>query len=423
VDVESLILVSVDDHCVEPPDMFEGRVPAKYVDRAPKLITRDDGTNAWLYNGETVGNVALNAVAGRPQEEYGLEPTSFSEIRPGCYDIHERIKDMDANGILGSLCFPSFPQFCGQLFARSDDKDLALAMVRAYNDWHIDAWCGSYPGRFIPCPIPPIWDPEIMAAEIRRCAAKGARAMTFSENPSKLGWPSFHSDHWAPVWRAASEEGVVLLLHIGSSSQQVITAPDAPIDCLITLTPINIVQAAADLVWSPVLRQYPDIKFALSEGGIGWIPYLLERLDYNYHHHRAWTGQDFGDKLPSQVFNEHVITCFIDDAFGLASREFLNMDNVTWECDYPHSDSTWPNSPEQLGKALDRLSAEEVAKVTHLNAMHHFGYDPFSVIPKEDCTVGALRRRAAGHDVSIRSTNASKVGRHATRSVDLLGPR
>src|SRR4029077_6805827 len=147
---------------------------------------------------------------------------------------------------------------------RTKDKDVALAMVRAYNDWHIDASCGTYPGRFILCPIPPIWEPEVLAAAMRRVAAKGARVMTFSENPSKLGWPSFHSDHWAPVWRAASAEGGGLLPPTGSSSQQVITAPDAPIDCLITLTPINIVQAAADLVWSPVLRGYPDIKFALS---------------------------------------------------------------------------------------------------------------------------------------------------------------
>jgi hypothetical protein len=208
-------------------------------------------------------------------------------------------------------------------------------------------------------------------------------------------------------------------MHIGSSSQTVVTSVDAPIDCLITLTPINIVQAAADLVWSPVLRKFPDVKFALSEGGIGWIPYLLERLDYNYQHHKAWTGQDFGDKLPSQVFNEHVITCFIDDAFGLASRAFLDMDNVTWECDYPHSDSTWPNSPELLSKTLAGLTDEEIAKITHLNAIRHFHYDPFSQIPRDQATVGALRQRAAGHDVAIRSTNASKVGQHATRSVDL----
>ena len=423
MDVDSLVLVSVDDHVVEPAHLFERWAPSKIREQAPKYVVKPDGNEVWQFLGAEMANVGLNAVAGRPPDEYGLEPTSRAQMRPGCYDIDERVKDMDANGVLGSLCFPSFPQFCGQLFARTDDKDVALAMVRAYNDWHLDAWCGAYPGRFIPCPIPPIWDPQVMAAEVRRVAAKGAHAMTFSENPSKLGWPSFHSDHWDPVWEAASDEGVVLLLHIGSSSQSVITAPDAPIDCLITLTPINIVQAAADLVWSPVLRKFPDVKFALSEGGIGWVPYFLERVDYNYQHHRAWTLQDFGDKLPSQVFNEHVVTCFIDDAFGLASRAFLDMDNVTWECDYPHSDSTWPNSPETLGKALQDLSDEEIAKVTHLNAMRHFGYDPFSVFREEDCTVAALRRRAAGHDVSIRSTNATRVGRHARRSVDLGAPR
>ena len=301
--------------------------------------------------------MALNAVAGRPKEEYGIEPTSFAEIRAGCYDIGERVKDMDANGVLGSLCFPSFPQFCGQLFARTKDKDVALAMIRAYNDWHIDEWCGSHPGRFIPLALPAIWDPEVMAAEVRRTAAKGAHAVTFSENPSKLGWPSMHSDHWDPFWQACSDEGVVACMHIGSSSQMVITSDDAPIDCLITLTPINIVQAATDLIWSPGFRKFPDVRVALSEGGIGWIPYFLERIDYQYSQHHTWTGQDFGDQLPSEVFDEHVLTCFIDDRFGVASRNFLNMDNVMWECDYPHSDSTWPFSPEELGRLPRRVSA------------------------------------------------------------------
>ena len=317
---------------------------------------------------------------------------------------------MDANGVLGSLCFPSFPQFCGQLFARTPDKDQALAMVQAYNDWHIDEWCGTHPGRFIPCPIPAMWDPEAAAAEVRRTAAKGAHAVTFSENPNKLGWPSIHSDHWDPFWRACEEEDVTVCMHIGSSSSLVITAPDAPIDVLITLTPINIVQAAADLVWSPVFRKFPNLKVALSEGGIGWIPYFLERVDYNYQKHRAWTGQDFGDKLPSEVFNEHVITCFIDDQFGIASHEFLNMDNVTWECDYPHSDSTWPTAPEQVWKSIQTLSEENINKVTHLNAMKHFSYDPFASIPKEQATVRALRERAIGHDIAIRSQGKRAAG-------------
>ena len=150
MDINDMVLVSVDDHVVEPPHLFEGRLPAKYADLAPQFVTRDDGTNAWVYEGQEIANVALNAVAGRPPEEYGMEPTSFAELRAGCYDIDERVKDMDANGVLGSLCFPSFPQFCGQLFARTEDKDVALAMVRAYNDWHIDEWCGTPPGPVHP---------------------------------------------------------------------------------------------------------------------------------------------------------------------------------------------------------------------------------------------------------------------------------
>jgi predicted TIM-barrel fold metal-dependent hydrolase len=419
VDVEDLIMVSVDDHVVEPANLFDGRLPAKYQDLAPRFITRDDGTNAWVYEGAEIGNVALNAVAGRPPEEYGIEPTALDELRPGTYDIHERVKDMDANGLLGSLCFPSFPQFCGQLFARTADKDVALAMVRAYNDWHIDEWCGSYPGRFIPCSLPAIWDPETLAAEVRRTAAKGCHAVTFSENPNKLGWPSFHSDHWDPFWKACSDENVVVCMHIGSSSEITITAPDAPFDVIITLTPMNIVKAAADLIWSPVLRKFPHLKVALSEGGIGWIPYFLERIDYNYQKHRAWTGQDFGDKLPSQVFNDHVITCFIDDHFGMASRSYLDMDNVCWECDYPHSDSTWPTAPEQFMKQMAGVDRSDLDRVSHLNAMRHFSYDPFSVIPKEEATVGALRRRAVGHDVSIQSKAKRFSGPSSRMAADL----
>jgi predicted TIM-barrel fold metal-dependent hydrolase len=424
MDINDMVLVSVDDHVVEPPDLFANHLAAKYADLAPQFVTRADGTNAWVYEGQEISNVALNAVAGRPREEYGMEPTSLDQLRPGCYDIDERVKDMDANGVLGSLCFPSFPQFCGQLFARTEDKDVALAMIQAYNDWHIHEWCGRHPGRFIPCVLPAIWDPEVLAAEVRRTAKLGAHAVTFSENPSKLGWPSLHSDHWDPFWQACSDEEVVVCLHIGSSSQLVITSDDAPIDCLITLTPVNIVQAATDLIFSPMLRKFGQLKVALSEGGIGWIPYFLERIDHNYERHHAWTGMDFGDRLPSEVFNEHVLTCFIDDEFGLASRDFLRMDHVMWECDYPHSDSPWPFAPEALAPQVAGLTADEIAGVTHLNAMRHFSYDPFTALGgREHCTVGARRAQAVGHDVSERSVSPESVGHHATRSVDLAAPR
>ena len=408
MDVDDLILVSVDDHIVEPPDMFDGHLPPRFAGLAPRAIRNEAGDDVWLYEGQELPNIGLNAVAGKPPEEYGIEPTSFAEMRSGCYDVGDRVADMDANGVLGSMCFPSFPQFCGQLFSRTEDKDVAIAMVRAYNDWHIDEWCASHPGRFIPLAIPPIWSPELMADEVHRVAAKGCRAVTFSENPEKLGWPSYHSPHWDPFWRAVSDEGTVVCLHIGSLSQLTITSVEAPINVMITLQPMNIVQAAADILWSRVMTEFPGVTFALSEGGIGWIPYFLERCDYVYEHHQAWTGQDLPMR-PSELFRERFITCFIDDAAGVKNRHDVGLDRITWECDYPHSDSTWPNSPERLAASLDGVPDDEIDAMTHLNTMRLFDYDPFAVHPREECTVGALRARAAGWDISTRSSGKAVV--------------
>jgi len=385
------------------------------------MVTRDDGTDVWLYEGKEIVNIGLNAVAGRPPDEYGMEPTALHEMRAGCYDIHERVRDMDANGVLGSMCFPSFPNLCGQLFSRSKDKESALPILKAYNDWHTDEWCGTYPGRFIPLMLPPIWDPEEMAIEVRRMAAKGCHAVSFSENPEKLKLPSFHSDHWDPFWQACSDEGTLVCLHIGSSSSLVVTAQDAPIDVLITLQPVNILQCAADLMWSPVLRKFPDLRVALSEGGIGWIPYLLERLDWIYTRHHAWTGQDFGNQLPSDVFRDRIVTCFIDDPTGIVIRDRVGIDSICWEADYPHSDSTWPTSPEFFMKSMDGVPDTDIDKISHLNAMRHFQFDPFSVRRREECTVGALRRKAhdAGVDTSPLSVESRRTGPKDTSSTFL----
>jgi predicted TIM-barrel fold metal-dependent hydrolase len=213
-------------------------------------------------------------------------------------------------------------------------------------------------------------------------------------------------------------------MHIGSSSTLVVTADDAPIDVLISLQPVNIVQAAADLLWSPVLRKFPDLRVALSEGGIGWIPYFHERVDWIYTRHHPWTGQDFGGKLPSEVFRERVVKCYIDDLAGLEQRHRVGVDMICWESDYPHSDSTWPTSPEFALRSFEAADVpdDEITAITHENAMRHFRFDPFAARPPEECTVGALRARATDVDVTPKS-----VGKRAqmTKASDLLtaGPR
>ena len=399
VNPDDLIIISVDDHVVEPPDMFEGRLPSKYADRAPRVIENEAGREMWLFEGTEIPNFGLNAVSGRPQEEYGIEPTRFDEIREGCWNVDARVDDMNAGGVLASLCFPSFPQFCGQIFANTEDKDLALAVLQAYNDWHVEEWAGAHPGRFIPLAVIPYWDPELMAAEVRRVHAKGVRAVTWSENPEKLGVPSFHNEHWDPFWKACDELGMVICLHIGSSSAVKLPSVEAPFTTMMNLQPTAVMDTAADLLWSRVIREYPNIRFALSEGSIGWIPYLLERADYVFEHHSRWTGSDFGGKLPSEVFREHFLACFIEDAAGLRLLDLIGSDIVCLEVDYPHSDSTWPHSPERLARHLGHLDADTIAAITHRNAMRHFDFDPFAHRSPEESTVGALRAQATHVDV------------------------
>ena len=411
--VADMVFISVDDHVVEPPDMFEGRMPQQYVDRAPRIVRNDRGDDVWAFEGAKIPNIGLNAVAGRPKEEYGVDPTSYQEMRPGCYDVHERVKDMSAGGCLASMNFPSFPSFSGRLFLGTEDKALAEAVVRAYNDWHIDGWCAAYPDRFIPMAIPMLWDPELTAKEIRRVAEKGCHSLTFTENPATLGLPSFHNEHWDPMWEALVDTGTIMNIHLGSSGQLAITAPDAPMDVMITLQPMNICMAAADLVWSRVFKEYPTLKVALSEGGTGWIPYFLDRLDRTYEMHRAWTGQDFGDKTPSEVFLEHFLTCFVADPVGLALRNEIGVANMCWEMDYPHSDSSWPGAPEEFAEMASRydVSDADIDRITHENAMRWYDFDPFAIRPKERCTVGALRGEVAGHDVSVKSFDTGRVER------------
>ncbi len=399
---EDLILVSVDDHVVEPPDVFVDRLPARFADGAPKLVTKPDGSDQWVFEGVKIPNVGLNAVAGRPKEEYGIEPTSLEEMRPGCYDIHERIKDMNAGGVLAAINFPSFPGFSGRLFAAAEDKDLALAVLRAYNDWHVDEWCGAYPGRLIPQGLVPLWDAQVAADEIARLAAKGVHSVTFTENPATLGYDSFHQASWDPLWKACSDHNVVLSIHLGSSGKLAVTAPDAPVDVMITLQPMNICQAAADLLWSRIPKHFPDLRIALSEGGIGWIPYFLDRLDRTYEMHRLWTGQNFGGELPSDVFRRHFLTCFISDPVGVQLRHMIGIDNIAWECDYPHSDSSWPTSPEELAEVTAGVSDDDINQIGYENAMRWYSFDPFVHRAKEQCTVGALRAEAGDHDVEIR---------------------
>lgn len=403
--VEDLILISIDDHVVEPPNMFDAHVPAKYKDQAPKNQKNEWGHDVWTFQGQAMGTVGLNAVVTWPKEEWGLDPTGFAEMRPGAYDIHERVRDMNRNGIFQSMCFPSFAGFSGRYFQQAEDQDLALIMLSAYNDWHIDEWCAAYPGRFIPLAIVPVWNQKAMVAEVHRVAAKGCRAITMPELPHIQGLPSYHDlEYWGPLFEACSELGVVMCLHIGQGFAAINMAPGAPIDNMIILATQVSTLAAQDLLWGGAFFKYPDLKVAWSEAGIGWIPFYLDRCDRHYTN-QVWLGHDFKGKMPSEIFREHSLACYVTDPTALKVRHEIGMDIIAWECDYPHSDSIWPDAPEFLINEFNgaSLTDAEMNKITWENTARFFDLDPFSIIKKEQSSVGALRALATDVDTTVRS--------------------
>jgi predicted TIM-barrel fold metal-dependent hydrolase len=362
-------VISVDDHIVEPPHTFDGRVPAKLAERAPRVVEKDDGSQVWMYDGEEIPNVGFNAVVGRPVSEYSFEPARFDEMRKGAWDIHERIRDMDVNGIYASLCFPSFlPGFAGQRIQVSRDPELALATMRAWNDWHLEEWAGTYPGRIIPCQLPYLRDPEIAADEVRRNAERGFKAVTFSEGPHALGLPSLHSGHWDPLMRACEETGTVVNLHIGSSGTSPSTSDDAPADVIGVLFFGYAMFAAVDWLYSLIPVRFPDIRICLSEGGIGWVPALLDRLDHMLRYHEmygTWSGIEL---TPAEVMQRNFWFCAVEDPSAFAMRERIGVDKILLEADYPHCDSTWPDTQAVIEREIGGLPSDDIRKFTWENA-------------------------------------------------------
>jgi predicted TIM-barrel fold metal-dependent hydrolase len=370
--LDDVQIVSVDDHVIEHPQVWQDRLPAKYKERGPRIEHTDEGKDIWIYDGVPHPSIGLNAVAGKDRKDYGLDPTSYDGMRPGCYRTADRIADMDIDGVHAQLCFPSFPGFAGGTFFRAPDKELARACVSAWNDWMIDEWCAAAPGRQIPLALVPFWDIEATVAEAARVIAKGARTISFTEMPHALGLPSFHTNHWDPFLAVCNEANVPLSLHFGSGGAPSV-APEAPFTTAIALFGLNSQMTMIDLVNTRLFERFPNLKVAMSEGGIGWMPYLLERADYTWERHRFYTGMLDAQK-PSDIFRDHIFGCFIADEAGLANIDRIGEDNIMFEGDYPHSDSNWPHSRKMLAESLANVPDDIARKIAEDNARRLYNW-------------------------------------------------
>jgi len=396
-------IISVDDHVIEAPNVWQDRLPSKYAESGPRVErkritgvrhlggasyeldfseTEGQWGDVWFYEGKPTyahkRNTIIPDAAVRTEEgirtlnsaAMDLSPVIYDDMFKSCYDAQERVKIMLENWVDGSLCFPTFPRFCGQTFYEGEDKDLGMACVQAYNDWMVDDWCGGSEGHLIPLCLIPLWDVEAAALEIRRNAARGVHAVAFSEIPPRLGLPSIHSGYWDPFFRACEETRTTVNMHIGSSSRMPQTSPDAGSGVSGSLVWVNSALSLMDFLFSGVLRRFPKLKIAYSEGGIGWIPFALEKADDFWEQHNAWTDlKSTVPEPPSTYYYTNVYGCTIRDPFGLQNLDRVGVDNVTFETDFPHTDGTWPHTKQTAESLLEGLPDEVKYKVLRGNAI------------------------------------------------------
>lgn len=389
------LIISVDDHLVEPPDAFSCRMPSRFGDRVPHVVDLPNGAQAWSYDGQIFPNVGFNAVVGRPLDQHGWEPIRFEQMRRGAWDPVARLRDMDVNGVYASLCFPSYLVGFGggRLQTSTDDQDLALAAVRAFNDWQAEDWVSTDPSRLLGCAITWLHDPEVGAAEIRRNAERGFHALTFPEAPHRLGLPSIYSEYWEPVLQACVETETVVCLHIGSGgSLPQVDTPEAPPNVGGVLVGMHAMNTALDWLFSGYPARMPDLKICLTEGGIGWLPGVLDRLDHsaNVKGDLFNTWSHWG-MLPSELLLRTFYFCFLWDPKCLGLRHEFGIEHLMFEVDYPHSDSNWPTSQEALRRQIGSLPSDEIERLSWRNAAELFKVDVPESVVRDPATFGYAR--------------------------------
>ncbi len=360
-------VISVDDHVVEPPHLFSTYMQPGLRDRGPQLVETDRGHQVWTFEGQTYSQVGMNAVAGRRPETVKLEPFRFDQMRPGCYDIEARIADMDLGGIWAMLNFPSMiTGFCGRVFASANDVDVGIDAVRAWNDWMFTEWYEPHPTRVIPGAITYLGDADEAVREIHRNAERGFVSVTFPERPHAIGMPSlWDRDFWDPIIAACADTDTVISLHVGSSGMHPIPPGGPAMQLGATMFGQLSLAACSEWLWSEYPLKHPTLKIAMSEGGIGWVAMLIDRLDNLID--RSGYGLGWRER-PSDVLRRNFWFCTLDDPSTISTRHTIGVENICVETDYPHGDGTWPNTQTVIERAWGDLPGPELRAMCSENA-------------------------------------------------------
>ena len=362
-------IIDADTHVTESADLWTSRAPASMRDRVPHIESDTDGSQKWVVGGsQPIASAGMTATAG--VGTFNNPPKTFEEMHPGAYDAKARLKYMDQMGIWAMVMYPNVGGFGAQQFLKLKDPELMLTCVQIYNDWQTE-WASADARRLLPITSIPFWDVAAAAKEVRRCAAKGHKGILFTGEPQYYGLPLMGDPHWNPLWEVAVELDQPISFHIGSGDMaegllrnkvktygKMAAFTELAVDIFLH----NGLQLN-DLIMSGVLARYPRIKFVSVESGIGWIPFMLEALDYQFKGNSVAEEHPEFDLLPSEYFARNVYACYwFEQTAPRRLIDKIGADNVLFETDFPHPTSLYGDEVHARIKAGLSDSEESVRR-------------------------------------------------------------
>jgi predicted TIM-barrel fold metal-dependent hydrolase len=360
-------IISADSHVSEPPNLWLERMEQKYRDRAPR-IERYGDSDCFIYEGQMAPQpIGLGVMAGRKPEEFKAMGVTMDEVRRGGWDPQARIEDQKIDGLDAEVVYPTL----GMGLYTMPDPDLKAASFRAYNDWLAD-YCNVAPDRIVGCALIPADDVGAAVAELRRSRKNGLRgALIPAVAPEGR---RYNDPAWDELWAAACDLDVPLSLHIGSGKKFEIKPGVGSAEIMVTMEPMSMPEVIATFIWGGVFERFPKLRIVSVESGIGWLGYLVERMDHVWRKHRFWT-QSAVKRPPSEIFRDHVHATFQEDHIGMKIALDIGAQCLLWANDYPHTDTTWPESRKVIEEHFRGFPEKErnlmvggnAARLYHLN--------------------------------------------------------
>jgi len=350
-------LISADSHVNPPASMWAQYLPAAFRDQAPRIESTDEG-DFEVFEGKRKPMLGINAMAGKKPEEYSLMIRRLEDQRAGGYEPGARLDDMDADGIRAEVIYGGGP-------LRSQNDALRIASYAAYNDWLAD-FCAKDPKRLLGIAYLPCETPELAVAEVKRTAGRGLRGCVIPRFPDEGEW---FDPEWDTLWQAILDAGWAVAIHVGGRERKQgmprLDATNFMTDLL--MSKFAMAEAVCRFVLSGLLARYPDLNVVSVEGQLGWLSFTQYYLDHVWTKHRHWTKSELVE-CPSFYFRRQVHATFMEDPVGLRERDHIGIDNIMWASDYPHSETTWPNSRKLTEEWTSNFPEEERSKILYRNA-------------------------------------------------------